>query len=66
MDLASQIAECKIQNKLSIISREIEEKRLNKFADFAKQIGLNPDFAKSILYLIIGEACRIEMEEQYK
>jgi len=67
MDLAKMVARCKIQQgKQPILRKDIEEERLRQVVVWAEEEGLNPDFAQSILYMIICESCRIQINEMQK
>lgn len=44
-----------------IFRQGIELKRLEGIREVAREYGLNPEFAAALLYVIIGESCKLQM-----
>ncbi len=61
MSLALQIEEFKHAKGLPIFRPDIELKRLHQAEEWAKGYGINAEFARSIMYMIINEACKTQM-----
>src|SRR3972149_5362321 len=55
MDLALQVGEYKISKA------KIESKRLAQVRIWARKNKMNPHFAETVLYTIIGESCKQQM-----
>ncbi len=49
-----------------IVNRDREEQRLKDIAAHAERAGLHPEFARSVLYAIIGESCKVQHEQSYR
>ncbi len=62
IELACEVAKAKHAVGQPIVRREIEDARLEQARTWAKQWGLNPQFAASLLYNIIGESCKEQIE----
>lgn len=56
--LAEEVAMVKLEEDSPLYRPEIEAKRLDQVEDWASQEGVNPEFARSLLYSIIGESCK--------
>ena len=50
--------------KQAIIRPGIETERLTSFAQFAESKGVSPDFARVILWAIIAESCRVQINQK--
>lgn len=61
MGLAELVGEVKLRDKQAIFRSEIEDSRINEMRAKAVGFGLNPHFAESLMYLLIGEACKRQM-----
>lgn len=61
MSLALQVEEYKRGRRQPIFRPEIEKYRLDEVCEWAYRYGLNPEFARSIFYSIIGESCKMQM-----
>lgn len=62
MKLAQQVQERKhVDGDQPIIRPSIEDQRLADVASWAEQYGINPNFARSMLYFIISESCRVQI-----
>lgn len=61
MDLALQVGEFKIQNGQKIFRASVEARRLAQVRSEARKCKLNPHFAETVLYHIIGESCKQQM-----
>ena len=62
MALSVQIEEYKERSGQPILRPEIEEKRLTEVAEWANEKGVNPSFARAILYFIIKESCSVQID----
>lgn len=63
MKLAGQVEEYKRAHNQPLLRFEIEDKRLAGIREWAEHAGINPNFASSILYFIIREACAVEIDQ---
>lgn len=61
MDLSLKVEEEKRLLKQDISRPETETDRLNKVCEQAERLGLNPEFARAIFYVIIGESCKVQL-----
>ncbi|MEK7576068.1 MAG: methyltransferase domain-containing protein [Patescibacteria group bacterium] len=61
MTLALRIEEVKRELGEEIVRVTVESKRLDAAAQVAERCGLNPHFAQALLYLIIGESCKMQL-----
>jgi ubiquinone/menaquinone biosynthesis C-methylase UbiE/chorismate mutase len=61
MELAHQVGHVKRRDNQPIYRAEIEEDRLKFARELARKLGLNPHFASALLYLLIDEACKLQM-----
>jgi len=59
--LAKEVAMIKVEDKTPLYRKEVEEDRLNLVSEWANEEGINPEFARSLLYSIIGESCKQQM-----
>lgn len=60
--LAMQVQERKhFDGDQPIIRQVVEEQRLEDIRTWAKERGVNPSFAASLLYFIIAESCRVQI-----
>jgi len=64
MELARLVEEWKHHHDDQPILRQtIEDKRLNQVTEWAKEKGLDPNFARSLFYLIICESCKVQVDQ---
>lgn len=61
MELSLQVEEYKRARNQVISRPEIETNRLNEVCKLAERVGMNPEFARSIFYVIIGESCKVQL-----
>jgi SAM-dependent methyltransferase/chorismate mutase len=61
MDLARLVGENKIETEKKIFRSDIEDERIGRIVSIARELGLNPHFATSLLYLLINESCKLQM-----
>lgn len=67
--LSDAVAECKrkTQGPMPELTRkEIEDQRLAQAMTWAKDFGLDPDYAAAVLYGVISESCRSQMDFLYR
>lgn len=67
--LSDAVAECKrkIAGPLPDLTRkEIEDQRIAQVATWAEQSGLDPDYMAGLMYSIISESCRTQMNFLHK
>ena len=63
MKLVHQVGAHKVRNGQRIIRLGIERQRLIKARSWARKNGLRPDFVSAVLYLIIAESCRLQIDQ---
>ncbi|MFH1713994.1 MAG: methyltransferase domain-containing protein [Candidatus Nealsonbacteria bacterium] len=63
MYLGRLVEEFKRIEKQPLIRPQIEAERIEAAKIIAAENGLNPNFIASMLYFIIGETCRVEIEQ---
>jgi ubiquinone/menaquinone biosynthesis C-methylase UbiE/chorismate mutase len=61
MSLSSQVGEYKRSRDEPIYRAEIEDERLADVEKWARKLGLNPHFARAVLYFAIDESCKVQM-----
>lgn len=61
MTLARQVEEYKRKNHEPIFRASIEDQRLAEVRQWAKNVGLSPNFMQAIFYFIIDEACKVQL-----
>jgi chorismate mutase/GNAT superfamily N-acetyltransferase len=61
MQLARQVGFCKYLRGEEISRSSIEDERIVKIRQYAESIGLNSNFASSLLYSLIDESCKEQM-----
>lgn len=61
LGLSREVAMTKMEGKDGLYRGNVEKKRLADIAKWAKQEGVNPHFARSMLYQIIGESIKEQM-----
>src|SRR3989344_977236 len=66
MRLALQVEEYKRQNHEQIFRSDVEDRRLAEAEGWAKDHGLNPHFARAILYSAINESCKVQLIQLQK
>ena len=64
MKLALQIEEFKRHHREPIFRSDVEDRRLKEAMKWARERGLNPNFAHAILYLTINESCKVQLIQQ--
>jgi len=66
--IVTEIAEYKIKNNQPIVQREIENQRLERIMQLAREAGLDPEFARAVYYtIILGSSCmEIQIQESSK
>jgi chorismate mutase len=47
-----------------IIRKNVEDKKIARYRMSAKRMGLNPSFAQTLLYLLIAESTREQMDQR--
>lgn len=65
-DLAGQVGEYKRERGQKIVRKGIEARRLAQVRAEARRLKINPHFATSMLYNIIGESCKYQLEQLQK
>lgn len=61
--LARQVEEIKKVKGDEIVRLPIESDRVKKIMEMAEKYGINPHFAASLLYFIIDESCKIQLQQ---
>lgn len=61
MELALQVGVFKRHANQKIFRADVENRRIAKIKEWAAEHGLNPNFAASLLYLLIDESCKQQM-----
>ncbi len=61
MSIAADVAAFKRRTGESIFRSSVEDARIERVRKLAEDIGLNPHFAASMLYLLIDESCKQQM-----
>lgn len=61
LSLSREVEEAKREKGQPIVRLDIEQARLEQIARWAEEVGLNPGFAISVLYSIIGESCKVQL-----
>lgn len=64
MHLALQVEEFKRRRREPIFRADVEDRRLEQARSWAKERGLNPNFAHAVLYLAINESCKVQIVQQ--
>ncbi|MES3031871.1 MAG: chorismate mutase [Patescibacteria group bacterium] len=59
--LSRQVADAKKETGEPIFRASAERARLHRIAKWATEQGINPEFARTLLYNIIGESCKQQM-----
>ncbi len=59
--LAEQVGAYKRAKGEDIFRAEVEDRRIAAIRQIAEELGLNPHFAETLLYLLIGESCKLQM-----
>jgi SAM-dependent methyltransferase/chorismate mutase len=60
--LAAEVAMIKIEDNQPSYNKEREAKRLSDVANWAEEEGVDPFFAQSMLYSLIGESCKTQLK----
>lgn len=66
MELAQQVGLTKRRKREDIFNAAREEGRIAKVKNWAVEHDLNPNFTAALLYLIIGESCKLQMIQLQK
>lgn len=61
LQVACEVAMIKIEDGAELYRAQIERQRLAQVAQWAREDGINPQFARAMLYAIIGESCKTQM-----
>jgi len=61
MRLSRQVEAYKRQEGEPIVRYEAEDNRLAVIEEIAKEFGINPHFARGLLYFIIDESCKVQL-----
>lgn len=61
MELALHVGRHKRETGEKIFRADIEDRRIERVRAWAKDHGVNPHFAESLLYLLINESCKQQM-----
>ncbi|MCX6740661.1 MAG: methyltransferase domain-containing protein [Candidatus Parcubacteria bacterium] len=61
--LVRQVAESKEIDAVKIVRLSTESDRVNKIMELAEKYGINANFAASLLYFIIDESCKIQLQQ---
>ena len=64
--LSEEVARCKMLEGKTILQMKTEKKRINQFVSWAKELGLDQEFARALYFLIIAESCRIQISIKEK
>lgn len=56
--IAKEVAMVKMEGEEGLYRPKIEKTRLTRIANWAREEGINPEFARAVLYGIIGESCK--------
>ncbi|MEI6479929.1 MAG: chorismate mutase [bacterium] len=59
--LAKEVAMIKIEDGSPLYRSQKEKERLDQVSKWAEEEGVNPEFARSLLYPVIGESCKNQM-----
>lgn len=65
-ELVLLVEERKKIEGIPILRKGTEEQRLEKIKEWAKEKGIDPNFAQALLYIIIAESCRAQIEQLQK
>ena len=65
-DLTKMVALYKIKSGRKFVRLNIEKQRLDAVRKWAKTHGMDPNFAQQILYSIINESCKQQLNELQK
>jgi len=66
MRLSLQVEEYKRTRNEAIFRPDVEKRRLDEVCELARHHGMNPEFARSVFYAIIGESCKMQMIQLQK
>jgi ubiquinone/menaquinone biosynthesis C-methylase UbiE/chorismate mutase len=61
MQLAQQVEEIKRAAGQKIFRAPIEDNRIEKAAEWAREVQLNPNFARMLMYALINESCKVQL-----
>ena len=64
LDCAKKVGEYKKIHNLSIFNSEVEDNKMKLADDLARKNGLDANFVRSLLYLIINESCKEQAKIQ--
>lgn len=59
--LSREVAMIKVEDGTPLYRKDVEKERLDLISQWAEEEGINPEFARSLLYSIIGESCKNQM-----
>ena len=63
MRLSIKVARCKMNNgNEPILRKQTERRRRLQWMEWARKEGLDPEFARTVFSVVLGESCRIQIE----
>ena len=62
MCLAKEVVHSKMRHGLPILRKKVEKQRAAQMARWAKEVGLSPEFARVVFYVVLAESCRIQIQ----
>ncbi|MCE9541055.1 methyltransferase domain-containing protein [Candidatus Kaiserbacteria bacterium] len=62
--LSLQVSASKRAGGEPVFRSEIERERIDAAAEYGAKLGLNPDFVRAIMYVVIGESCKDQIIER--
>jgi len=63
MQLGKEVELFKRSTKQSLIRYEVEDRRIERAAEIAVAQGVNPHFARSLIYQLINETLKVEIDQ---
>ncbi len=64
--LTKRVAEYKIRSGQKFVRLNVEKQRIDAVRKWAKEHGMDPNFAQQILYSVINESCKQQLVELQK
>jgi chorismate mutase len=61
--IALEVGACKMRTGDKISRPSVESRRLQQVDDLAVRLGVDPHFARTLLYFVIGESCKVQMKQ---
>lgn len=65
-ELAKQMARYKVANNIDFVRLNVENERIAAARKWAKENGIDPNFAEQIIYSAINESCKQQLVELQK